>query len=212
MSYIKEVFDVTTFAQAKNTVLTDDPNNPNKFENETNFFIDTVAKHNIINSGSIVLDFGCGMGRVSKKLIEKFDCEVIGVDISNSMMQFAKIYVSKPKKFKTMNSYNIPNSIDVCVSTFVLQHVQDPKAEIETICSNLKHGGYLVLVNEHNRFVPGDVDTNRYVVWKDDGFYIFGEIETRLMKVSSIQYMTSQVDVIFYRKENTEIKDSTQGG
>jgi ubiquinone/menaquinone biosynthesis C-methylase UbiE len=202
MPYIKEVFDVTTFAQAKNTVLTDDPSNPNKFENETNFLIDTIAKQNIMNPQSIVLDFGCGMGRVSKKLIEKFDCEVIGVDISNSMMQFANIYVSKPRKFKTMNSYNIPNSIDVCVSTFVLQHVQDPKTEIELICSNLKPGGYLVLVNEHKRFVPGDVDTNRYVVWQDDGFNIFGEIESRLKKVSSVQYMTSQVDVIFYRKES----------
>ena len=212
MIYVKEVFDVVTFAQAKNTVLTDDPTNPDKFTNETNFLIETVAEQHIIYSDSTVLDFGCGMGRVSKKLIDTFDCNVIGVDISNSMMQFANIYVSKPRKFKTMNSYNIPNTIDVCVSTFVLQHVQDPKAEIETICSNLKPGGYLVLVNERTRYVPGDVDVNRYVVWKDDGFDIFGEIGTRLTKVNSVQYMKSQVDVIFYRKENTEIKDTTQGG
>ena len=202
MPYIKEVFDVTTFAQAKNTVLTDDPTNPDKFTNETNFLIDTVAKQNIIDSKSTVLDFGCGMGRVSKKLIDTFDCNVIGVDISNSMMQFANIYVSKPRKFKTMNSYNIPNSIDVCISTFVLQHVQNPKTEIEIICNNLKPGSYLVLVNEHKRFVPSDVDSNRYVVWHDDGFDIFGEIGTRLTKVNSVQYMTSEVDVIFYKKEN----------
>jgi 2-polyprenyl-3-methyl-5-hydroxy-6-metoxy-1,4-benzoquinol methylase len=200
MTYIKEVFDVTTLAGAKNTVLTDDPTNPDKFTNETNFLVDMIAEQNIINSDSVVLDFGCGMGRVSKKLIDTFDCKIIGTDISNSMMRLANIYVNKPSKFKTMNSYNTPNSIDVCISAFVLQHVQNPKMEIESICSNLKPGGYLVLVNEHNRFVPSDVDANRYVIWKDDGFDIFGEIETRLMKVKSVQYMTSLVDVIFYRK------------
>jgi ubiquinone/menaquinone biosynthesis C-methylase UbiE len=201
MAYIKEVFDVTTFEHAKDVVLTPDPDNPNKFENETNFLTNTIAKQNIISSESIVLDFGCGMGRVSKKLIEKFDCNVIGTDISNSMLTFANLYVAKPKKFKPMNSYNMPNTIDVCVSTFVLQHVQDPKTEIDIIYNNLKVGGYLVLVNEPVRFVPSDVDINRYVVWQDDGFDVFGEISSRLKKVNSVQYLKTETNVEFYRKE-----------
>jgi ubiquinone/menaquinone biosynthesis C-methylase UbiE len=201
MPYIKEVFDVETFEHAKHVVLTSDPDNPNKFENETNFLTDTIAKQNIISSESIVLDFGCGMGRVSKKLIEKFDCNVVGVDISNSMLTFANIYVSKPRKFKPMNSYNMPNTIDVCVSTFVLQHVQDPKTEIDIIYNNLKVGGYLVLVNENKRYVPSDVDSNRYIVWHDDGFDVFGEISSRLKRVNSVQYLKTETNVEFYRKE-----------
>lgn len=201
MPYIKEVFDVSTFDHAKNVVLTPDPNNPSKFENETNFLVDTIAKQNIISSESIVLDFGCGMGRVSKKLIEKFNCNVIGTDISNSMLTFANLYVAKPKKFKPMNSYNMPNTIDVCISTFVLQHVQDPKTEIDIIINNLKVGGYLVLVNENKRFVPSDVDMNRYVVWQDDGFDVFGEIDSRLKRVNSVQYMKTETNVEFFRKE-----------
>ena len=201
MPYIKEVFDVETFEHAKHVVLTSDPDNPNKFENETNFLTDTIAKQNIISSESIVLDFGCGMGRVSKKLIEKFDCNIVGVDISNSMLTFANIYVSKPRKFKPMNSYNMPNTIDVCVSTFVLQHVQDPKTEIDIIYNNLKVGGYLVLVNENKRYVPSDVDSNRYIVWQDDGFDVFGEIDSRLKRVDSVQYMKTSTNVEFYVKE-----------
>ena len=201
MPYIKEVFDVETFEHAKHVVLTSDPDNPNKFENETNFLTDTIAKQNIISSESIVLDFGCGMGRVSKKLIEKFDCNVVGVDISNSMLTFANIYVSKPRKFKPMNSYNMPNTIDVCVSTFVLQHVQDPKTEIDIIYNNLKVGGYLVLVNENKRYVPSDVDSNRYIVWNDDGFDVFGEISSRLKRVNSVQYLKTETNVEFYVKE-----------
>ena len=201
MPYIKEVFDVETFEHAKHVVLTSDPDNPNKFENETNFLTDTIAKQNIISSESIVLDFGCGMGRVSKKLIEKFDCNIVGVDISNSMLTFANIYVSKPRKFKPMNSYNMPNTIDVCVSTFVLQHVQDPKTEIDIIYNNLKVGGYLVLVNENKRYVPSDVDSNRYIVWQDDGFDVFGEISSRLKRVNSVQYLKTETNVEFYVKE-----------
>jgi ubiquinone/menaquinone biosynthesis C-methylase UbiE len=201
MPYIKEVFDVTTFEHAKDVVLTPDPDNPKKFENETNFLVDTIAKQKIISSESVVLDFGCGMGRVSKKLIETFDCNVIGTDISNGMLTFANLYVAKPKKFKPMNSYNMPNTIDVCISTFVLQHVQDPKTEIDIIYNNLKVGGYLVLVNEPVRFVPSDVDINRYVVWQDDGFDVFGEIDSRLKRVNSVQYMKTSTNVEFFRKE-----------
>jgi 2-polyprenyl-3-methyl-5-hydroxy-6-metoxy-1,4-benzoquinol methylase len=203
MPYIKEVFDVTTFEHAKHVVLTSDPNNPNKFENETNFLIDTIAEQmsTKMNEDSVVLDFGCGMGRVSKKLIEKFNCNIIGVDISNTMLTFANIYVAKSKKFKPMNSYNIANTIDVCVSTFVLQHVQDPKSEIDTIYNNLKTGGYLILVNENKRYVPSDVDSNRYVVWHDDGFDVFGEINSRFKKVNSVQYMKTETNIEFYVKE-----------
>lgn len=201
MPYIKEVFDVTTFEHAKHVVLTSDPDNPNKFDNETTFLIDTIAEQNILNPGSVVLDFGCGMGRVSKKLIERFDCNVIGVDISDSMLTFANIYVSKPRKFKSMTSYTVPNTIDVVISTFVLQHVQDPKTEIETLCNTLKVGGYLVLVNENKRFVPSDVDRNRYVVWNDDGFDVFGELSSRLNRINSVKYMSTDTDIIFYRKE-----------
>ena len=201
MPYIKEVFDVTTFEHAKHVVLTSDPDNPKKFDNETNFLINTIAEQNILNPGSTVLDFGCGMGRVSKKLIERFDCNVIGVDISVSMLTFANIYVSKPRKFKSMTSYTVPNTIDVAISTFVLQHVQDPKTEIDIIYDNLKVGGYLVLVNENKRFVPSDVDSNRYIVWNDDGFDVFGELDSRLNRINSVKYMSTDTDIIFYRKE-----------
>jgi len=201
MSYIKEVFDVTTFEHAKHVVLTSDPDNPKKFDNETNFLINTIAEQNILNPGSTVLDFGCGMGRVSKKLIERFDCNVIGVDISVSMLTFANIYVSKPRKFKSMTSYTVPNTIDVAISTFVLQHVENPKTEIDIIYDNLKIGGYLVLVNENKRFVPGDVDSNRYIVWNDDGFDVFGELSSRLNRINSVKYMSTDTDIIFYRKE-----------
>jgi hypothetical protein len=117
------------------------------------------------------------------------------------MLTFANIYVSKPKQFKPLNSYNMANTIDVAISTFVLQHVQDPKSEIDIIYNNLKVGGYLILVNETKRYVPSDVDSNRYIVWNDDGFDVFGELDSRLNKINSVKYMSTDTDIIFYRKE-----------
>ena len=70
MRYIKEVFDVASLEYAKHVVLTSDPANPQKFEKETNFLINAISDQSIITSESTVLDFGCGMGCVSKEIIE----------------------------------------------------------------------------------------------------------------------------------------------
>ena len=46
--------------------------------------IKIITNANIINETSCVVDFGCGMGRMSKAIIDTFNCEVIGVDINFS--------------------------------------------------------------------------------------------------------------------------------
>jgi SAM-dependent methyltransferase len=198
--YIKEAFDVTTFAQAKNVVLTDDPDNPNKFETETDFLVDTIKEHININEDSNVLDFGCGMGRVSKKLIDTFNCNVTGVDISDSMLTFARLYTANIKKFVASKECPQPNTMDVCMAILVLQHTENPKKEIDKICDSLKPGGYLVLVNEPHRMIPGGVE-NGFIKWSDDNFDVFGEIETRLFKVKSVEYINNNtVNIVFYKK------------
>ena len=203
MPYIKEVFDVSTFDHAKNVVLTPDPNNPSKFENETNFLINTIAEQmsTKMNEDSVVLDFGCGMGRVSKELVKTFDCSVLGFDISESMKTFATLYVSNPRKFKTISEMPADNSVDVSLAVFVLQHVENPQQEIEKIVKTLKPNGYLVLVNEDNRFVPNDVDDKGFVIWDNDNFNVFTEIEKHLTKVKETPYINPEKDIVIYRKQ-----------
>lgn len=207
MQYIKEAFDVVTLEQAKNVVLTDDPSNPDKFDKETKFLIDAIDNQNIITSESNILDFGCGMGRVSRELIKKFNCNVIGVDISTSMLNFAKSYVNNSVKFTPLIRHTTTNSIDICISTFVLQHTENPKKEISNIFNVVKPNGYFILLNEQHRFVPGSVDHNNYIIWKDDKFDIFGEVENKFKKIKSIPYMDTGIDIIFYKKSEANCQN-----
>lgn len=202
MTYIKQVFDVTTFDQAKHVVLTSDPSNPNKFDNETNYLVEKIADAISIKDTDTVLDFGCGMGRVSKKLIEQFNCNVIGMDISDSMKTFATLYISSPRKFKTTVQPPEANSIDVAMAILVLQHVENPKQEIENIVNSLKPNGYFILLNEDNRLVPSDVDKNNYIIWNNDNFNVFDEVEKHLTKVKSFPYINSEKHIIIYKKES----------
>jgi 2-polyprenyl-3-methyl-5-hydroxy-6-metoxy-1,4-benzoquinol methylase len=202
MTYIKQVFDVTTFDQAKHVVLTKDPDNPNKFDNETNYLVEKIADAISIKDTDTVLDFGCGMGRVSKKLIEQFNCNVIGMDISDSMKTFAKLYVSSPQKFQTTVQLPEANSIDTALAILVLQHVENPKQEIENIVNSLKPNGYFILLNEDNRLVPSDVDKNNYIIWNNDNFNVFDEVEKHLTKIKSIPYINSDKHIIIYKKES----------
>jgi 2-polyprenyl-3-methyl-5-hydroxy-6-metoxy-1,4-benzoquinol methylase len=201
MRYIKEAFDVNTITQAMNVVLSFEADKPEKFHKETTFLVDTIQNENLITSESTVLDFGCGMGRISKELVKTFDCTVLGFDISDSMKTFATLYVSNPRKFKTIAEMPADNSVDVCLAVFVLQHVEHPKQEIEKIVNTLKPYGYLVLVNEDNRFIPSGVDSNGFVIWDNDKFNVFDEIEKHLTKVKETPYINPEKNIVIYRKQ-----------
>lgn len=196
--YITQTFDVVTFDQAKNVVLSTDPKDPEKFDRETNFLVDVIKRQNIITQDSQVLDFGCGMGRVSKQIIKQFNCSVYGMDISPSMKRFAWIYVSEPNKFKLIDSF--PTNVDVVLSILVLQHVENPQREIDNLINSLKPNGYLVLLNEQKRMIPTGVK-NGYIDWSDDGFDVQSELSKRLSHISTTPYINPDKNVVIYRKK-----------
>lgn len=105
-------------------------------------------------SGSF-LDFGCGVGRVSRALQKRFE-QGYGVDISEKMIELARRYVPDVKfmvnqkdsleKFKD-------NSVAFIYSHIVLQHIPHEFQEryIEEFLRILKPGGLAILQ------IPSDI-------------------------------------------------------
>ncbi len=179
MKYFKKAFDPINLQHAKDIVLTPNEYQPDKFDEETDFMIAFLRDRALLDSDSRVLDFGCGMGRLSKKLIEAFGCYVVGVDMSLNMLLLAAKYVNDQERFEPRGQCNA-RGIDAALSVFVLQHAEDPATELQRIASALKPGGYLVMV-EGPRLVPVGADAQGYVIWHDDGLVI-GDLAAKYFK------------------------------
>tara|TARA_R100001509_G_scaffold158426_1_gene123599 strand:+ start:926 stop:1537 length:612 start_codon:yes stop_codon:yes gene_type:complete len=201
MSYIKETFEVTTLENAKHVALTNDPNNPNKFEEETNHVILSLSNEICSYNGRTWLDYGCGMGRISLGIIRQFADYVTGYDTSQSMLYFAKKYIPSELFIPTMKLPEKKNTFDCIVSAFCLQHVEDVAEEVENISQQIKPTGTFILINEKNRFVPTKITDENYVVWEDDGVNVFEEVEKKFALYKSVPYVKgSNLNINFYNR------------
>lgn len=103
-------------------------------------------------SGGTALDFGCGVGRLSRALASEFS-KVIAVDISSSMLREAKKVNHEITNISFIHNTAddlvlIPrNSIDFLYSNIVLQHMPKNKqiTYIKEFCRVLSPGGILAI-------------------------------------------------------------------
>src|SRR5437870_3609239 len=94
--YHPEIFVVSTIEQAKAIILTPEPGTTTeqRWAHETPILADQLLRDLAIQATDLVLDYGCGIGRLAKALIERRQCAIVGVDISVSMTQLAPGYTS----------------------------------------------------------------------------------------------------------------------
>jgi SAM-dependent methyltransferase len=86
LTYNPEIFSVPNLSQAKNIILTaESSTTEERWKTETPMLAALIAAHNKIGPDTVMLDYGCGIGRMAKELIARHGCRVIGVDISPSM-------------------------------------------------------------------------------------------------------------------------------
>ena len=192
MAYIKEAFYPSSIQHAMDICLTPDSSNPNKFHDETKFLVDFLADQKLVNGATQIADFGCGVGRVSKGLINTHGCNIVGFDISMPMLTAAVVYVDDarftPQVYNTAVPYTKQGTFDLVIASLVLQHSENPIRDIRFIRTILKDKGTLVLINEKHRYVPVGVDDRSYVIWKDDGIDVFDEVSKQFSLVSEHQY------------------------
>jgi SAM-dependent methyltransferase len=180
MSYSPRIFDVTSMDEAKRIILTSRTGQTEeRWKKETPYLVSLIDKTIPISSDSIVLDYGCGVGRMSKVLIDKYRCFVVGVDISPSMRKLSVEYVNSDHFIAIapaeMTNSEFAMSFDVALAIWVLQHCDKVEDDVNRIADAMKPGGDLFLLNAHNRYVP--VDTRR--IWEDDGKNVQAVLGTR---------------------------------
>jgi cyclopropane fatty-acyl-phospholipid synthase-like methyltransferase len=169
-TYAPEVFDVKDIASAKQIILTPEGSTTEeRWRLETPYLADLIAKALRITPGSVVLDYGCGIGRVSKALIERFQCAVVGVDISPSMIAQSYLYVQSEHFFACphyMLSAMIERGMrfDCAFAVWVLQHSPMPERDIAIIKGALTQGARFFVLNNISRAVP-----TRERPWVNDG-------------------------------------------
>src|SRR4051812_27353140 len=142
-----------------------------------------IGRHCGFGPGSVVLDYGCGIGRISKEIIARHGCNVVGVDISPSMRALSVEYVNSDRFFACS-----PNSLQVlvngglrfdgAVSIWVLQHCFKPAEDIGLLRNAIKRGGSLLVVNNIYRAVP-TVEKG----WANDGI----DLRKSLASVFAVQ-------------------------
>ncbi len=113
-----------------------------------------LQNHNAVPDDiEIAIDFGCGIGRLSRALTPYFD-QVIGIDAAPSMIAQAKesnIDYKAKLDFKTNELTSLPivedNSISFIMSMIVLQHIPTVQSQefVGSFIKKLKSGGILLI-------------------------------------------------------------------
>jgi len=171
--YCKKVFETETIEDAKAIILTAErgASTDERWEAETPYLLELIAESCNITENSIVLDFGCGIGRIAKAVIEKFNCKVVGVD-NSQMTKLAVDYVNSPNFHAILSEEFQPSEFkfDFAITVWVLQHCEDPILEVQKIKQSLKSGGRLFCANNKFRCIPTWYKDEFF--WSEDGINV----------------------------------------
>jgi 2-polyprenyl-3-methyl-5-hydroxy-6-metoxy-1,4-benzoquinol methylase len=103
--------------------------------------------------GKKILDLGCGSGERCKDYIARGAEKVVGVDISEKMLEVARRENSNPN----ITYINMPmedigcieESFDVVISSLAFHYVEDFQGVVENVYSLLCDGGIFLFSQEH---------------------------------------------------------------
>lgn len=201
LTYDPWMFDVTTLDAAKRIILTPASgiDTEQRWSTETPYLADLVDRTLHLDERSLVLDYGCGVGRLSKELIARYGCRVVGVDISTGMRTLAVQYVDSDRFFACgpdgLDSLVAHGTLfDLAVAVWVLQHCGNVTEDIERIVRALAPTGRLFVVNEKGRLVP-TAGTD----WANDGIDVLTLLRENLAEEAHGSLSTDHVAELLTR-------------
>lgn len=182
LTYSRDVFDVVDERQARRVILTPDgeQDTEERWERETPYLVEMIGDLLRPQRHGLYLDYGCGIGRLAKPLIEHFDCRILGVDISERMRALAPTYVGS-QSFSVISPHVLHSladrglRADGAMSIWVLQHCLTPAQDIDLIRSALAPGAGFFVLNMEARAVP-----TKEGAWANDGVDVAALLAERL--------------------------------
>lgn len=153
MRYAPEFFNRATLDEARGVILTPGGGMgvDERWQKETPWLGERIK----IPGDGIIVDYGCGIGRVSKL----FSRPTIGVDISPYMLRHATTYVNRknfagvsPEAFEAMVDAGL--RVEGAFSIWALQHVLDLERAVMTLMRGIRKGGRFWLLDLCERHVP----------------------------------------------------------
>lgn len=104
-----------------------------------------------LNKNLCIIDLGCGQGGVSHQLKLMGFGNLVGIEISSKLLQYAKEKYSNEFPLVVADGSQVPfknNSFDVVISVAVIEHVLDQSKYIKEISRIVRPQGYVILVTD----------------------------------------------------------------
>lgn len=206
--YDPSIFDQNDLTRAKEIVLT--PENgvsvETRWATETPWLLNLIGKH--IAPQGLVVDFGCGVGRLSGPLVEH-GYAVIGVDRSPVMRQHAtnqvlndRFIAVTPEMFDQLVKAGV--QADAVLAVWVLQHCFSVEDEVLRLHRVLKKGGIVGIADMRHRAVP----TTSHG-WVNDGQDVMATLSRHFTLVQKMAYnapnapqnLRDNAYIAFFRKD-----------
>jgi 2-polyprenyl-3-methyl-5-hydroxy-6-metoxy-1,4-benzoquinol methylase len=90
-----------------------------------------------------ILEYGCGVGNLTKRLSQDFDC--FALDISDYALKQVDKKAPKAKTIKNLTKIK-NNSLDAVIALHVMEHIKTPAKVFDEFYLKLKPGGLLIFV------------------------------------------------------------------
>jgi ubiquinone/menaquinone biosynthesis C-methylase UbiE len=176
--YNPDFFIPENLDHAKNIILTpEDGDTESRWNKETEWTLKTTSALMNITENSLVLDWGCGIGRISKMLIDNYGCKVVGVDLQTKMTDYAKSYVNSDLfstiKYEDIFNCLTKNKFSHVFSCWVFQHSNKIQYEIPLIYESMDYDSQLFVLEMDKKAIP-----NKTGGYYDDGINTRTLLET----------------------------------
>ncbi len=124
-----------------------------------------------IDKGKCILDVGCGVGITTCYIAKKYGCSVVGIDISERMIAWAKERVKRENiesrvELLVTDAQNLPfndNLFDVVIGESITTFLEDKQKAVSEYVRVTKPGGYVGLNEETWMKTPPPPELVEYV-------------------------------------------------